>query len=70
MVLSGETSTPDSTSVELVSGTPESVKAKTDKQVVIRITDETTQKVKVVCKKGKETVEKVYDLTNLTLLEA
>ena len=56
----------DETTVEVVGGTKGPVKLDADRNIVLLITS-TTQSVKVVNKKGEETSEKTYSLTNVTL---
>ena len=56
----------DETTVEVVGGTKGPVKLDSDRNIVLLITS-TSQSVKVVKKKGSETVDKTYSLTNLTL---
>ena len=61
----------DRITVELINGTVgHPVQLDDDGLIVVRITDKTTQKIKVVAYEGANTVEKVYDLTGLTLNNA
>ena len=61
----------DRITVELINGTVgHPVQLDDDGLIIVRITDKTTHKIKVVAYEGANTVEKVYDLTGLTLNNA
>lgn len=55
------------TTVELVGGTKGPVTLDEDMNIVIRVTDPKTQKVKVISTKGEKSTTKVYNLTGLVL---
>lgn len=58
------------TVVELVGGTKGPVTLDTDMNIVLHIQNKDTESVKVSRKKGSESEDKVYTLTNLTLESA
>ena len=55
------------TTVELVGGTNGPVTLGADMNVVLRITNKSTQSVRVVATKGTDSITKIYGLTGLTL---
>lgn len=60
----------DTITVELIGGTVgRPVTLDSDRNIVLRIANTSTQSVKVVATDGKQTVTKSYSLTGLTLAE-
>lgn len=71
LVLRAETgNASDTITVELIGGTVgHPVTLDSDRNIVLRIANTSTQSVKVVATNGKRTVTKSYSLTGLTLAE-
>lgn len=67
LALKFEATEGSTTTVELVGGTKGPVPLDEDMNIVLHISNKTTESVKVTVQKDDETLEKTYGLTGLTL---